>query len=73
MEKQLMKAMQRNQFVNMMYMSQSGEITKRRIKIIKIAGDAFQALCFLKNAKRTFIIANVLAIVPVIYREREVI
>ncbi|MER2058814.1 MAG: transcriptional regulator [Niallia sp.] len=73
MRDQLVKALQHNQIVNMMYLAQSGEITKRRIKIIKIVGNTFQAYCFVRRAKRTFLIDNVLAIIPVVERERDVI
>ncbi|UPW85418.1 transcriptional regulator [Lysinibacillus sp. Ag94] len=73
MKEQLIKAMQRNQFVNMMYLAKSGEVSKRRIKIIKIVGDSFQAYCFTRQAKRTFMIDSVLAVVPVFYKEREVV
>ncbi|MGE7693140.1 transcriptional regulator [Lysinibacillus sp. NPDC094177] len=73
MKEQLIKAMQRNQFLNMMYMAKSGEVSKRRIKIIKIVGDSFQAYCFNKQAKRTFMIDSVLAVVPITQREREVV
>ncbi|MGG0663299.1 transcriptional regulator [Viridibacillus arvi] len=73
MKEQLIKAMQRNQLVDLMYISKSGEISKRRVKVIKITSDSFQAYCFLKNAKRTFILDNVLAAIPVMHREREVI
>lgn len=73
MKEQLVKAMQRNQIVNMMYVSKSGEITKRRVKLIKVIGESFQANCFTRQAKRTFTINNVLAVVPVLQRERNVI
>ena len=73
MRNQLVKAMQRNQLVNMMYMAKSGEVSKRRIKIIKIVDDSFQAYCFNRQAKRTFMIDSVLAVVPIIQREREVV
>ncbi|WP_150284376.1 WYL domain-containing protein [Rummeliibacillus sp. TYF-LIM-RU47] len=73
MKEQLMKAMQHNQLVDLMYISQSGEITKRRVKLIKIFGDRFQAFCFTKHAKRTFITDNVLAVMPVLRKEREVV
>lgn len=73
MREQLVKAMQRNQFLNMMYMSKDGTVSKRRVKIIKIAGDSFQAYCFTRQAKRTFMIGSVLAVVPVILKEREVV
>lgn len=73
MKEQLLKAMQRNQLVDLMYMSKSGGITKRRVNVIKMIGESFQAYCFMKNDKRTFIIDSVLAAVPVTIREREVI
>jgi predicted DNA-binding transcriptional regulator YafY len=72
MKEQLIKVMQRQQVVNMMYVAKSGVITKRRVKIIKLVGDSFTAFCFTRQAKRTFI-NNVLAILPVTHREREVI
>lgn len=73
MKEQLIKAMQRNQVVNMMYIAKSREITKRRIKIINIVGDSFTAFCFTRYAKRTFMINNVLAVSPIVRKEREVI
>lgn len=73
MKTQLKKAMQRNQIVDIMYMAKDGSITKRRIKLIKIAGESVQAYCFTKQAKRTFIIDNILAAVPLINKERYVI
>jgi len=73
MKEQLIKAMQRYQFLNMMYMAKDGKVSKRRIKIIKIVGDSFQAYCFTKQAKRTFMIDSVLAVVPVFHKEREVV
>ncbi|MGE7676098.1 transcriptional regulator [Lysinibacillus sp. NPDC094403] len=73
MKEQLIKAMQRQQVVSMMYVAKSGAITKRRVKIMKIVGDSFTAYCFTRQAKRTFIINNVLAILPVTHRKREVI
>ncbi|MFJ8262733.1 transcriptional regulator [Rummeliibacillus sp. NPDC094406] len=73
MKEQLLKAMNRNQLVNIMYMSKTGESTKRRVRLTKISCDKFQAFCFLKNSKRAFIIENVLAVLPVTYKEREVI
>ncbi|MGE7024177.1 transcriptional regulator [Solibacillus cecembensis] len=73
MKEQLIKVMQRNQLIDLMYISKDSSISKRRIKIIKLVGDKFQAYCFLKQAKRTFIIDNALAIAPVVYKEGAVI
>ncbi|MFE3573199.1 hypothetical protein [Lysinibacillus sp. NPDC059133] len=52
MKEQLIKAMKRNQLVNMMYVSKSGVVSKRRIKIIKIFGDSFQFFCFTRYSDR---------------------
>lgn len=57
--------------VTIMYMSKSGEITKRRLKILKIMDDKFCAYCYTKCAQRTFIIDQVLAIMPIFQKENE--
>ncbi|WP_345825175.1 hypothetical protein [Lysinibacillus fusiformis] len=43
MKVQLIKAMQRNQFLNMMYLAKDGNVSKGCIKIIKIAGYSYKA------------------------------
>lgn len=73
MKKDLLKAMQHNQLVDIMYFAKNGVITKRRIKLIKFIDESIQAYCFVRHAKRTFKIENVLAVMPVIHRERVVI
>jgi len=73
MKEQLIKAMQRNQFLNMMYMAKDGTVSQRRIKITKIVGDSFQAYCFTRQAKRTFMIDSVLAVVPIVHKERSIV
>lgn len=73
MRDQLVKAMQRNQLLNMMYLAKDGQVSKRRIKVIKIVGDSFQAFCFTRQAKRTFMIDNVLAVVPIVHKGRSVV
>lgn len=73
MKERLLKAFQQEQIVTIIYLAKNGEITKRRIRITKINDDSVQAFCFLKRAKRTFLINNVLALSPVQYRERDVI
>lgn len=69
----LMKCMERNQLVELMYMDSKGNISQRRVKVLNIKGDSFQVFCFKRNAKRTFIINSVLACVPIIHKEREVV
>ena len=69
----LEKYFSRAQIVEFIYFSKSGEISKRRVKIIKIQGDSFQGYCFTRKAKRTFLIDNILACVPVDRRKRDAI
>lgn len=69
----LMKCMERKQLIELMYMDSKGHISKRRVKVSKVKGDSFQAFCFKRNAKRTFIIDSVLACVPIIHKERAVV
>jgi hypothetical protein len=37
----LLKSITYGQVLNVIYMSKSGEITKRRLKVLKVTGDAF--------------------------------
>ena len=64
MREQLLKAMQHNQILDIMYIAKDQSITKRRIKLIKIAGEHVQAYCFSRHAKRNFIVDNILAVHP---------
>ena len=73
MRRNLMKCMERNQLVELMYMDSKGNISQRRVKVLRIQGDTFKVFCFKRNAKRTFIMDNVLACVPIIHKEREVV
>lgn len=66
----LIKYLNRGWIVDMMYISKTGEISKRKIRLLKVQGDLFHAYCFKQHAKRTFRIDHVLAIVPIIQLER---
>ena len=72
-KEQLIKSIRYRQLLDVMYLAKSGAVTKRRIKVLKMHEQIFQAYCFSKQAKRTFTIENVLACVPVISREKDVI
>ncbi|MER2260854.1 MAG: transcriptional regulator [Psychrobacillus sp.] len=69
----ILKSMKANQLSEMIYMKHNGEISKRRVKVLSVSKDSFQAYCFLRGTKRVFKIENVLAFVPVLQKEREVI
>lgn len=73
MKEQILKAFKYQQLIDMMYMANDGSISKRRIKILKVSGDSFQAYCFLRHKKRTFKMDNVLSLMPVTQKERQII
>lgn len=73
MKAQILKAFKYQQLVDMMYMANDGSISKRRIKILKVSGDSFQAYCFLRHKKRTFKMDNVLSLMPATQKERQII
>ncbi|WP_229654077.1 transcriptional regulator [Psychrobacillus faecigallinarum] len=69
----ILNSMKTKQVFEMIYMKNNGEISKRRVKVLSVSKETFQAYCFLRGTKRIFKINNVLAFVPVFYKERTVI
>jgi len=72
MKNSIIKVMKQNQIITMIYISKNGTITQRRVKILKLTNNTFTAYCYIRRAKRTFYIDNVLAINPVTYEKRKV-
>lgn len=70
MREELEKSVRYGEVLDMMYMAADGSISKRRIKVIQVGEVSFRAYCYLRKSKRTFTIEKVLAIVPVIRKER---
>ncbi|WP_342505852.1 transcriptional regulator [Sporosarcina sp. FSL K6-2383] len=73
MRANLLKSVERNQVLDMMYVDGKGKVSKRRIKVLMVGDKSFRAYCHLRSTRRTFTIDNVLALVPVVHRERSVI
>lgn len=73
MRLELIKSIERGQIMEMMYLAKDGSVSQRRIKVLQVEGELFRAYCFLRKAKRKFLINNVLALDPVIKRERDVV
>ena len=69
----LEKALRYDDVLQVMYLAKDGSISKRKIRVLSIHGKTFTAYCFLRNSKRTFLIDNVLAVVPVRTREKVMI
>jgi predicted DNA-binding transcriptional regulator YafY len=70
---ELMKSIEYNESLDMMYMAKDGLISKRRINVLQVGEVSFRAYCHLRGSKRAFTIDNVLALVPVIQKESMVI
>jgi hypothetical protein len=73
MREQILKVMKHQQLIDVIYMAKSGAITKRRVKVLKMTGGSLQVYCYTKNAKRTLILNQVLAVKPVIRKERGIV
>ncbi|WP_318616253.1 transcriptional regulator [Sporosarcina sp. YIM B06819] len=69
----LVRSMEYAELLDMMYIDKNGAVSKRRIKVIQVGEGSFRAYCHLRQSKRTFLIDNVLALVPVIAKESLVI
>ncbi|MEV9639449.1 transcriptional regulator [Mammaliicoccus sciuri] len=73
MLKTLERAVKYGETLEVMYMAKDGSISKRRIQVLQVGENSFRAYCFLRNSKRTFLIDNVLAAVPITHKESAVI
>ena len=73
MRKTLEKAVKYGEVLDMVYLANDGSITKRRVKVLQVGEISFRAFCYLRKSKRTFTVSNVLALVPVVQRERMIV
>ncbi|PXW88836.1 hypothetical protein DFR56_103342 [Pseudogracilibacillus auburnensis] len=71
MRNELIKYVKLNRTLQIMYMDDKSKVTKRTIRVLKINSATFTAYCYLRGARRTFKINNLLAIVPI--KERAVV
>lgn len=67
------KSIIRNQLLDIIYMTDDGQITKRRVRVYKCDNNSFTAYCYLRKSVRTFKLENVLAAVPVVKNNRMVV
>jgi len=54
-----------NRLVDIIYIDKAGQLTKRRLRILKYDDNLLVAYCFTRRSIRTFNIENILAITPV--------
>ncbi|PKR82446.1 WYL domain-containing protein [Heyndrickxia camelliae] len=64
MKSLLMRAVEYDEKLEMIYQSNKGEITQRIVKVEKVGEDYLRAYCFTRNQVRTFNISNILSIGP---------
>lgn len=55
------KSLEQNRMVEIIYMSESGVITQRKIQVLSIEEDRIRAFCCLRQLKRTFKVSNILS------------
>ncbi|MEW9501804.1 transcriptional regulator [Jeotgalibacillus marinus] len=73
MKNKLFYAMESNQMVEMIYMSNRGQISQRRINVLKVNESSMVAYCYLRRKQRTFSYSNILSFIPVFKKEKMVI
>ncbi|MEK5071734.1 transcriptional regulator [Sporosarcina sp. FSL K6-1508] len=73
MLKVLERTVRYGDLLDMIYVDGKGQISKRRIKVLQIGEVSFRAYCHMRGTNRTFTVDNVLALVPVVRKERMVI
>lgn len=64
------KSMEQNRMVEIIYMSESGVITQRKIQVLSIKEDRIRAFCCLRQLKRTFKVSNILSAQLLTYKQR---
>ncbi|WP_147535744.1 hypothetical protein [Bacillus marasmi] len=61
----LKKAAESGEMLEMIYISNKGEITQRKIKVINVSEKIFTAYCYLRHKRRVFKQSNILSIAPI--------
>lgn len=60
----LLRAVESHERLEMIYLSATGNITQRVIKVEKVGEESFRAYCYTRRQSRTFKVSNILSIVP---------
>lgn len=64
MIKELQRAINQQQHVQVIYLGRNGKTTQRILRPLKFAGDRLKAYCLSRRAPRVFKIENILAVYP---------
>lgn len=54
----------RRQPVDIVYIDRAGQLTQRRVRLLRVESDHVRAYCYERRAVRTFSLANILAALP---------
>lgn len=60
----LLRALESQTPIIMIYLSKNGSISQRKIKVVDINGDRIKAYCFLRRNYRVFCLSNILSVSP---------
>nr|WP_259549280.1 hypothetical protein [Heyndrickxia oleronia] len=60
----LLRAGETHEKLEMIYLSNKGEITQRVIHVEKVGDQSFRAYCYSRKQVRTFKLSNILSIAP---------
>lgn len=61
----LLRALESGEVLEMIYQSDKGELSQRRIKVLDITNGTIKAFCLLRNRQRFFKTTNILSIGPI--------
>lgn len=64
MRRTIERFVQKQQIVEIIYIDQFNQLTKRRIKLLKLKDKIVLAYCFTRRSLRSFKVENILAITP---------
>lgn len=67
---ELIKSMEWNHVLDMVYRAKDGAISRRSITILQVGDVLVRAYCYLRKSNRTFEIDNILVLVSVTSKER---
>ncbi|WP_301171010.1 WYL domain-containing protein [Brevibacillus nitrificans] len=68
MLKELQRAIEDQQNIQVIYLDQGGQTTMRTLRPLEVKGECLKAYCYTRKAPRVFVIVNILAIQPVVIR-----
>ncbi|MGN7468352.1 WYL domain-containing protein [Brevibacillus sp. SAFN-007a] len=66
MVKELQRAIEHQQHIQIIYLGRGGQTTMRTLRPLEVIGERLKAYCLTRKAPRVFVIDNILAVAPVV-------